>query len=338
MELAAFSDIEFVGIAADRQIVIDARRRARRSSRAGSSTISLASAGNEVERHDPTLTASALDIHEVFTVTPLSPSALVVDLVPDDLAMAADGGSDIPGLELGVPVIPSLSSSFGDALPLERYRRDLQRHERLAVSVALGQPCDLAQMPVFRRSPAPSPSPGRVVVKFTDYHENKHCDVAADEAVTAQSVADVDENDNQGLLRTYSLERWFESPIEKSQELAVELQQATTRSPQPEASCHQHQTSALLPQLGKHEKKNDSSITSIALDLIEPDPSFKPGENIDTDETLQAFNRGYYLQKERRGKARYRTYKQKTQRKRKSEDDHPQPRPRRPSPAQQADH
>ena len=50
MDPAAFSDIEFVGIAADRQIVIDARRGERREARAGSSSISLASVGIEVTR------------------------------------------------------------------------------------------------------------------------------------------------------------------------------------------------------------------------------------------------------------------------------------------------
>jgi hypothetical protein len=50
MELAIFSDIEFVGIAADRHIVMDASRRERRDSCSGSSNISLALVGGEVER------------------------------------------------------------------------------------------------------------------------------------------------------------------------------------------------------------------------------------------------------------------------------------------------
>jgi hypothetical protein len=49
MELATFSDIEFVGIAADRHILIDHHRRQRRDSFA-SSTVSLVSANSEIER------------------------------------------------------------------------------------------------------------------------------------------------------------------------------------------------------------------------------------------------------------------------------------------------
>lgn len=50
MDLATFSDIEFVGIAAGRDIILDSSRRGRRDSRGGSSTISLASGGSEVKR------------------------------------------------------------------------------------------------------------------------------------------------------------------------------------------------------------------------------------------------------------------------------------------------
>jgi len=50
MELATFSDVEFVGIAADRHVVVDSNHRGRRESTSGSSTISLASAGSEIQR------------------------------------------------------------------------------------------------------------------------------------------------------------------------------------------------------------------------------------------------------------------------------------------------
>jgi hypothetical protein len=51
MELATFSDIEFVGIAADRHVILDPTRRERRDSceSEGSSIISLVSGGSEIE-------------------------------------------------------------------------------------------------------------------------------------------------------------------------------------------------------------------------------------------------------------------------------------------------
>ena len=231
-------------------------------------------------------------------MTLLSPSALVVDLSPDDLAMAADNGSDISGLELGGPMIPSLTSSFSDTLPLERYRYDPQRHERVAVSVALGQSCDLdlSNVPVFRRSPAPSPSSGRVLDISADYDlDNPIQDIAGD-AVTAQSVADTEEHDYQGLLGTYSLDRWFNSTMDKTEELAVEIQHTHARSTRLEPSSHQLQASALAPQPGEHERKTNSSITFSGPDRIDPEPTRNAGENTDTNETITASKRNLQLQ------------------------------------------
>lgn len=57
MELATFSDIEFVGIAADRHVVLKPTRRERRDSCEGSSTISLMSGGSEIERSVDAVTA-----------------------------------------------------------------------------------------------------------------------------------------------------------------------------------------------------------------------------------------------------------------------------------------
>lgn len=50
MELATFSDIEFVGIGADRSVIMTANHGERRDSSGASSSVSLLSVGSEVKR------------------------------------------------------------------------------------------------------------------------------------------------------------------------------------------------------------------------------------------------------------------------------------------------
>ncbi|OIW23800.1 hypothetical protein CONLIGDRAFT_110244 [Coniochaeta ligniaria NRRL 30616] len=244
-------------------------------------------------RHDQSLTASALNIDEVYSVVPSSPSAFVVDLVPHAPVRFMNDVRDTPIDELNLPTASSCSSNPSVALPLERYRRDSQRHERLAVSVALGRACDLAvanEAPVFWRSSAPSPSSGRGLELSIDHHGDNTRHGTVDDAITTQSVVDPDEHDAQSLLRTYSLERWFGSHMEKTQELAVELQQTAARPQRPMPVSHQVPkfTSGTRPTGGEADH-NSPTQSSIILDPMEPDPTTETMKNKDTDESIEEF-------------------------------------------------
>jgi hypothetical protein len=180
--------------------------------------------------------ASALDIHEIYTTVLSSPSSFMLDFEPDAAVGLIDAGTwqDTTAFELNVSATSSWTSTDSVVLPIERYRRDSQRHERLAVSVALGHPCSLAVLedePVFKRSPAPSPST-RLGLMIPNGQTGSNA--AADwEDATAKSVVDPDEHDYQSLLRTYSLERWFGATMEKPEELAVQLQHTAAYRPVP---------------------------------------------------------------------------------------------------------
>lgn len=347
MELATFSDIEFVGIAADRHVVLKPTRRERRDSCEGSSTISLMSGGSEIERHDQSLGTSAFNIREVYTVGPSSPSAFVVDLVPETPTRLMDDVRDSAAADEkpNLPAASSCSSHPSAVLPLERYRRDSQRHERVAVSVALGHACNLAVLddapPAFWRSAAPSPSThlGRLQADAA-----RHGTVG--DASTDQSVADPDECDPRSLLGTYSLERWFGSHMEKSDELAVELQQNAAQAlpPCPTQASHQDPTSAPATQAParKAEHRTTTHSSSISLeDFLEPEPPCAAAENQDTNESIGQFQRAFSLKsKDTRNRVRNRTHRDPRVRgkgKRKSDEDHPQSRPRKLSPAQVAE-
>lgn len=233
---------------------------------------------------------------------PSSPSAFVVDLVPETLARLMDDVRDMAAADekLNLPAPSSCSSHPSAVLPLERYRRDSQRHERVAVSVALGHACNLAVLddapPVFWRSAAPSPSTplGRL-------QDNAARHDTVGDASTDQSVADPDERDPQSLLLgTYSLERWFGSHMEKSDELAVELQQNAAQAlpPCPAPASHQEPTSAPATQAptrkAEHRTTTHSSSISLANPL-EPEPPSATAENQDTDESIRQFQKDFSL-------------------------------------------
>lgn len=239
-------------------------------------------------RYDQTLTASAFDIHEVYTVDPLSPSGLMVDsavdTLPQTLPSLLDDGRDVSGDEANLPAVSIWSSDCSAILPLDGYRRDTQRHERVAVSVALGWPRDIATSePAFRRSRAPSPSTERGL-EISDVCIDVIHDVTA-----AHSVANLDDDDNQNPLKTYSLDRWFSSSMEKTQELAVVLQQPAVQPP--------HQTPASrqdsVPSTGRAPSggpaEHDSLVSSISLHPVEPDEAPESIGDMTTDEDLQAF-------------------------------------------------
>ncbi|KAH8905712.1 hypothetical protein BR93DRAFT_697423 [Coniochaeta sp. PMI_546] len=246
-------------------------------------------------RHDQSLTASAFDIHEIYSVVPSSQSDFVVDLVPDALSYPIVDGCDTPVSELILPTASTWSSNPSVTLPLERYRRDSQRHERVAVSVALGRACDLAvsdAAPVFRRSPAPSPSTGQGLELHVGHHEDDASRGTVGDAITVQSVVDPDEHDYQSLLRTYSLERWFVSSMERTQELAVGLQQTAARLPRPTTIIHQNSTPAPVTEAtGGETDHNSPTQSSISLGHIEPDPTLDTNHNDNIDESIQAVKR-----------------------------------------------
>jgi hypothetical protein len=238
------------------------------------------------------LRASAFDIDEIYAVRPLSPSDLVLDWMPDTLVSLIEDGCDAPGDDNNLPATSSWSNNPSITLPLERYRRDAQRHERVAVSLVLGQACHLAVSQdgsVFKRSPAPSPSSRRGLEASSEY-----IDVAGD-AITARSEADPDDHDYQSLLRTYSLERWFGSTMEKTQELAVELlQHAGAHAPQSMAVAHRQPYSrGTQPKGGEADRNSPSS--SISLSQIECDPAVEANEDKDTGESIQAFTAAFKM-------------------------------------------
>lgn len=241
-------------------------------------------------RYDQSLRASALDIREVYFVTPTSPSALVVDFVPDDLASAIDDGRDGSGNGANLAAISSRSSDPSAVLPLERYLGATQPHERVAVSMAIGWPCDplAGSAPDFRRSHAPSPSTRRGLEV-----SGNQIDVAGD-ATAARSVADPDDDDRQDQLKTYSLKRWFGSSMEKTQELAVALQQTTRVQPRrPTTASRQDPAPSSGPKPSGGEADHGSPVSSISLGRIEPTtaPDANGDENIDAD--LQAFTAAF---------------------------------------------
>lgn len=235
------------------------------------------------------MTASAFDIQEIYTAAPLSPSSFLVGFVPDTLTTYIDDGrhvyqyhQDKPDDDVNRPSLSSWASTHSDTLPLERYRQDSQRHERVAVSVALGRSCDMAlpdDKPVFRRSAAPSPSTGRGL-NIPGVHSK-----AAAGAVTAQAIVDPDEHDHRG---PYSLERWYGSTMEKADELAVELQHTEPETRRPEPSSELDSDSAPLKTDFKDDHQPPRS-SLISHGVLEPDPDVV--NNRDTDESLRALSK-----------------------------------------------
>lgn len=237
--------------------------------------------------------ASAFEIREAYSAAPLSSSAFVVDLLPESLILTTlvdqEDHQETPNSGYHQPSPSSWSSTSSTALPLERYRHDSQRHERVAVSVALGRACHLTiagEQPVFRRSAAPSPSSRRELGVGGVHHE-----LTAD-AATAQSVIDPDEHDHQG---PYSLERWFGSTMEKADEIAVELQQAGDDIPQPARSADNEPTTVAVTKHSNGETHQETPTTSsISLECIAADTD--ANNNIDNDESLGAFTMEHYKQ------------------------------------------
>jgi hypothetical protein len=253
----------------------------------------------QLGRHDRSIRASALNIREAYAVAPMSPSAFVVDLTPDTPVQliaaeshhaSSDDGHDFPS-------VSTWTSTPSVILPLERYRRDSQRHEQLAVSVCFGRTCELvltdesvSDCAVFQRSLAPSPSTRRGLELSAGHLEGVH------DSISTRSVVDLEDDDYQTYLRTYSLVRWFGATMEKTQELAIELQQDTVHPSRKEHASYRGPISCAVTIPSGCEPDRDSPSSSISLDRIEPDLALGAGgEEPSTDECLEAHKAAYKM-------------------------------------------
>jgi len=221
----------------------------------------------------------------------------MVDPVPDNLPGLIDEGPHTSNDECNLPTVSTWSATPSTTSPLERFRLESQRHERVAVSVALGQPCEHVvsdaspfECYAFTRSPAPSPSSRRGLGASGDDIEGSGYAVTAGSVMSAPGY-----DDDQSLLKTYSLERWFGSTMEKTQELAVELQHPGAQSTLLMPPSLQQPKSATDDKFASDELNHEPPSSSISLGRIDPGPMLEDDDDGITGESIRAFTEAFLL-------------------------------------------
>jgi hypothetical protein len=183
-----------------------------------------------------------------------APSTSLTDLIAEILfSFGGDGGrNDGLGEALDVFGKQSWTSTLSS---IDRYRRDHQRHERLAVSLAVDFPCDLTrssatgeQAGLFARSLGPSPSTRKEPpIQEDPYLDNPYCESYYDPydqpedynpaAVDAKPAPEISFEKYQELMKIYFTSSHFDpSPPapEKAEDPAEQGQpppQSTSNNP-----------------------------------------------------------------------------------------------------------
>jgi hypothetical protein len=245
-----------------------------------------------------------------------APTTSLTDLIAEILlGFGGDGGrNDSVGEALDVFGKQSWTS---DLSSIDRYRRDHQRHEQLAVSLAVDFPCDLTrssatceQAGLFARSLGPSPSTRKEPpVQEDPYLDNPYCESYYDPydqpedynpaAVDAKPAPEISFEKYQELMKIYFTSSHFDpSPpaADKADDPAEQdkpLPQSTSNNPPTSPPKDPTPQPPPNPAATTTTQKQPSPTTPhLSPPDLEPEPDTH--DAADNDESLRTFTEQAY--------------------------------------------
>lgn len=277
--------------------------------------LDIGSIRSHCHRHNPALDEPVVEAGKLHISVLSAPSTSLTDLIPEILfGFACDGGRNgSVGEALDVFREQSWTSALSS---IDRYRRDHQRHEQLAVSLAVGNPCDLPwasptgeQAGLFARSLGPSPS-SRIEPPAQEdpYLDNPYCESYYDPydqpedynpaVVDAKPAPEISFEKYQELMKIYFTSSHFDPSPPAAENAGDPLEQG---QPPPQPTRNNPPTSPLkepTPQPPPNRTTTPKQPPPTTTYMSPPDlePESDTHDAADNDESLRTFTEQAYKQ------------------------------------------